>query len=73
MSTNYQFTISVLKILTEERRTAHCERWDKVTQQKHFRVGDIIRYSIQVQSKVETGEVKSYLIRNKDRSKLKLF
>ena len=58
VSTNRQFTIYVLKILTEERITEHCKRWNKVKQKQIFKVGDIVKYHIQVQPKSETGEAK---------------
>ena len=57
VSTNSQFTISVLKILIEESRTAHHKRWKKVNQQNKFKVGGVMKDHIEVRSKAEIGEV----------------
>ena len=58
MYKNSQFAISVLQIIILERITAHLERWNKVIQQQNFKVGDVVKSHIQVQSKAKTGEVK---------------
>ena len=55
---NSQFAISVLNILLEERRTAHCKYWNKGKQQNVFKLGYVVKYHIQVQSKAEKVEVK---------------
>ena len=51
VSKNDQFEILVLKILTEERRTAHCKLLNKAKHQQHLKVGDVVKSHIQVQSK----------------------
>ena len=58
MSNISQFAISVLQNITEEKRTTHLRRWNKVKQQQIFRLGYVIKSHIQVQSRSETGEVK---------------
>ena len=55
---NDPFAISVLKVLIEEMRSTHRKSCKKINQQQVFKVGDIIKAHIQVQSKEETREVK---------------
>ena len=55
LSTNYQFTILLLKILLEENITAHRGLWNKGKKQQIFKIGDFIRAHIKVQAKLETG------------------
>ena len=45
---NSQFAISVLNILLEERRIAHCKYWNKGKQQQIFREGNVIKTHLQV-------------------------
>ena len=56
----YELLISKIgiKILIQERITAHRECWNKRKQQQTFKVGDVIKSHIQVQAKAETGELK---------------
>ena len=59
MSTKYHFEILVLQILIEEIRTAHRKHWKKLKQQQTFKVVDVVKDHIRLQSKEETGEVKN--------------
>ena len=56
----YKFTIRNIriKILIEERSTAHRKHWNKGIHQQIFNVGDVIKAHIQVKSKIETGKLK---------------
>ena len=49
VSNDSQFLISVLQVLIEERRTAHCDRWNNKRIAKQFVVGDIVKARVQVQ------------------------
>ena len=53
--TNSQLSMPTLKIIIEEGRTAHCEICNKGKHQQIFKVGDVVKAHIQVQSKAETG------------------
>ena len=57
ISCNLQFSISVLQTLIEERRSAHRERWNKNRKAYKFNRGDVVKARIQVQSKLDDGEV----------------
>jgi hypothetical protein len=58
VSGNSTFAIGVLQTLIEERRTAHRDRWNKSRVPQEFKVGDVVKVHIQVQSKAASGEVK---------------
>ena len=71
VSNDSQFSISVLQVLNEKRRTAHCSRWNKDRAAKPFQIGDVVKAHVQVQSNSSTGDVKSYHIKLKVSSKLR--
>ena len=71
VSTNFQFTISVLQNIIQERITAKHKLRNKGKKHPIFKVGDVVKSHIQVYSKSETGEVKNYHIKQEDRSKSK--
>ena len=58
VSTNSNFMTAVLKIIVEERRNAHRERWNNENVPQMFQVRDVVKTHVQVQSKYDTGEVK---------------
>ena len=57
VSTNSTFMTAVLKIIVEERQTAHRERWNNGNVLQLFQVRDVVKAHVQVQSKDDTGEV----------------
>ena len=57
ISFNLQFSISVLQILIDERRSAHSERWNKNREAYKFNKGDVTKAHLQVQSKLDNGDV----------------
>ena len=57
ISCNSQFSISVLQTLIEERHSAHRERWNKNRETYKFNKGDVVKAHIQIQSKLDNGEV----------------
>ena len=58
VSNDSKFATSVLQVLIEERRTAHMTRWDTDRAAKEFKVGDVVKAHVQVQSNASRGEVK---------------
>ena len=58
MSNDSAFAISVLQVLIEERRTAHRLQWNTDCAAKLFKVGDVVKAHVQVNSKAATGDVK---------------
>ena len=58
VSNDSAFATSVLQILIEERRSAHCERHNQgKSQSPAFKVGDAVKAHVQVQSNQSTGQV----------------
>ena len=51
------FATSVLQVLIEENRTAHRDRWNTKRSAKTFKVGDVVKVHVQVQSNAATGTV----------------
>jgi len=47
-----------LQVLIEERRTAHRDRWNTKRAAETFKVGDVVKSYVQVQSNADTGTVK---------------
>ena len=58
VSNDFQFSISVLQVLIEERRTAHRSRWNKDRAAKMFQIWDVVKAHVQFQSNSSTGAVK---------------
>ena len=58
VSNDSEFAISVFKVLIEERRTAHRERWNEGKEITPFAVGDVVKAYVQVQCNSKTGSVK---------------
>ena len=58
VSNDSQFATAVLQILIEERRTAHRDRWNSKRAAKQFKVGDVVKAHVQVQSNSSNGDVK---------------
>ena len=57
VSTESTFAISVLQILIEERRLLHQQRINKDRKQSNFKVGDIVKAHVQIQSNSAAGIV----------------
>ena len=57
VSTDSKFVTYVLQILIEERRTAHCNRWNSQRATKSFYVGDVVKSHVQFHSNSEKGVV----------------
>ena len=55
VSIDSKFATSVLQILIEGRKTAHCNRWNSQRAAKSFHVGDVVKARVQAQSKSEKG------------------
>ena len=55
--------LSVLQTLIEERRSVHRERWNKNREVDKFNKGDVVKSHIQVQSKLDNGEVGKFSYR----------
>ena len=55
--TNSTFSLNLLQILIEERRTAHKDRQNKGKIQCSLKIGDVLKAHIQVQSRVDSGIV----------------
>ena len=51
------FATSVLHILVEERRSLHRTRWSTQCTDKDFKVGDVVKEHVQVNSNSVTGTV----------------
>ena len=51
------FAATVLRVLVEERRTAHRNRWNTKRAAKTFQIGDVIKAHVQAQSNTTTGTV----------------
>ena len=58
VSNDFKFSQSVLQVLIEERRDSHRERANTDKLPSAFKVGDVVKAHVQVQSKSETGVVK---------------
>ena len=59
VSNDALFAQEVLKIITKERHTRHRERHNSnITPTQEFKVGDIVKYHVQVQSNSDSGTVK---------------
>ena len=58
VSNDSKFATSVLQVLIEERRTTHRTRWNNDRAAKEFKVGDVVKAHVQVQSNASRGEVK---------------
>ena len=58
VSNDSQFATSILQVLIEERRTAHRLRWNTDRAAKLFKVGDVVKAHVQVNSKAATGDDK---------------
>ena len=65
-SNDSHFSTSVLKILVEERSTAHRELWNANRVLQSFAVGDVVKAQIQVQSNISNGIVFKLSYRAKD-------
>ena len=59
VSNNSKFAISVRKVLIEERQSAHRICWNQDRAAKLFKVGDVVKAHVQVQSQSVTGDVKN--------------
>ena len=57
VSTDSQFATSVLQVLVEERRTAHRTRHNSQRAAKIFKVGDVVKAHVQVNSNAAKGVV----------------
>ena len=58
VSNDALFTQEVLEIIIEERRTCHCERHNSnLTPTQDFKIGDIAKDHVQVQSNSDSGTV----------------
>ena len=57
VSNDSKFSIAVLQILIEERRTAHRDRHNQQCKTAPFKVGDVVKAHVQVQSKSSIGQV----------------
>ena len=51
------FATSVLQVLVEEHRTAHCTQWNEQRTAKSFKIGDVVKARVQVYSQASKGEV----------------
>ena len=60
---NSTFATSILRIITEDRRTYHRERVNDSRSQKLFAVDDIVMVRVQVQSKASTEKVAKLVYR----------
>ena len=63
--------MSVVQVLVEEQQEAHMQRWNKGKIQQKFKIGDIVKVHVQVQSNADQGEVKKSHIKHEDHSKLR--
>ena len=61
VSNDSQFATAVLQILIEKRRTAHRDRWNNKRAAKPFKVGDVVKAHVQVQSNFSKGDVTKLL------------
>ena len=57
VSNDSTFATAVLQVLVEERRTAHRERSNQGQEESPFKVGDVVKAHVQVQSNASTGVV----------------
>lgn len=57
VSNESQFALSIVQILVEERRQSHQDRHNKNKTQPSFKVGDIVKAHVQVQSNAAKGQV----------------
>ena len=60
VSTESQFATSVLQVLVDKRHMRHQQRhYSTITATTSFKVGDIVKSHVQVQSKSKSGTVKT--------------
>lgn len=57
VSDESKFALSIVQILVEERRQSHQDRHNKDKTQPSFKIGDIVKAHVQVQSKAAKGQV----------------
>lgn len=57
VSNESQFALSIVQILVEERRQSHQDHHNKNKTQPSFKVGDIVKAHVQVQSNAAKGQV----------------
>ena len=57
VSNESQFALSIVQILVEERRQSHQDRHNKDKTPAAFKVGDIVKAHVQVQSNASKGQV----------------
>ena len=57
VSDDSQFFTAVLQILIEEHRISHRDRWNNKQAEKQFKVGDVVKAHVQVQSNSSKGDV----------------
>jgi len=64
--TESSFSLSILQLIIEERRTRHRECHNKGKTPYALKVGDVVKSHVQVQSRAETGLVGKLRYRTKD-------
>lgn len=62
MSNGSTFVTSVLKVLIEERQNTHRERWNLDNAATPFKIGDVAKVHVQVQSNSKTRVIKIFFL-----------
>ena len=71
VSKDSEFANSVLQVLVEDRRTVHRTCWNTDRVAKEFKVGDVIKDHVQIQSNAYRGDVKKLSYQTRGRFQIK--